>query len=50
MIGQIELTEAEQEIANQIVFDHSGSVSLEYEEVIANGELAADLRHSNRRD
>jgi hypothetical protein len=43
MIGQIELTAAEQKLVDQVVLDHAGSVRLDYEETIANGELAAAL-------
>src|SRR5450756_2001590 len=46
MIGQIELNEAEQELANKIVFDLERYVRLERPEVIANGEMAAALLHS----
>jgi hypothetical protein len=43
MIGQIELTNAEQEFVSKIVFDHETYVRLEREQAIENGELAAVL-------
>jgi len=43
MIGQIELTKAEQKLASKIVFD---LVRLEYKQAIENGELAAALMQS----
>jgi len=43
MIGQIELTEREQELASKIAFDLA---RLEYEQAIENGELAAVLMRS----
>jgi hypothetical protein len=46
MIGQIELTEAEQELANKIVFDQEKYVRLEAEQAIKNGELTATLMRS----
>lgn len=46
MIGQIELTKTEQELASKIVFDHEKYVRLEREQAIENGELAAALMHS----
>jgi hypothetical protein len=42
MIGQIELTDAEQELASKIVFDLLNA-RLEFEQVNENGELAATL-------
>src|ERR1035441_4289623 len=42
MIGQIELTDVEQELANKIVFDLLNA-RLEFEQVNENGELAATL-------
>jgi hypothetical protein len=45
MIGQIELTPAEQELAGQIVFDVLQK-PLEYEETLENGERAAALANS----
>ena len=46
MIGQIELTEAEQELASRIVFDQEKYVRLESAQAIENGELAATLMQS----
>lgn len=46
MIGQVHLTKAEQKLVGRLVLDHAGSVRLEYEETIANGELAATLMQS----
>ena len=46
MIGQVHLTKAEQKLVGRLVLDHAGSVRLEYQEVIANGELAATLIRS----
>jgi hypothetical protein len=45
MIGQIDLTEAEQELASKIVFDLDNA-RLEYEQAIENGELTATLMES----
>jgi hypothetical protein len=45
MIGQIELTPAEQKLAKQIVFDVLQK-PLEYEETLENGERAAALANS----
>ena len=42
MIGQIELTNAERDLAGRIVFDLN-KARLEHERVVENGELAADL-------
>jgi hypothetical protein len=42
LIGQIELTEAEQELARKIAFDLD-NIRLEHEQAIENGELAATL-------
>lgn len=46
MIGQIELTEEEQELADKIVFDNERYVRLEREQAIENGELSAALMYS----
>jgi hypothetical protein len=46
MTGQIELIEAEKDLASKIVFDHDGYVRLEYKEATENGELAAALMRS----
>jgi hypothetical protein len=43
MIGKIELTHDEEALAREIVFDHDGSVRLDNERTIANGEKAANL-------
>lgn len=42
LVGQIELTEAEQELARKIAFDLD-NIRLEHEQAIENGELAATL-------
>jgi hypothetical protein len=46
VIGQIELSESEQQIAEKIVFDNEGYIGLARERAIENGELAASLMGS----